>query len=141
MHNENHWAFHVKRIYETIKKYTNSRLSSYNLTVAQTVALMNLYDKPDKQMTMKEMEKVLDVAQSTTVGIIARLEQKGFVERFEASYDKRIKFVRITPLGMKYCNKSEDYLYEGEEVLLAGLTEEEKVLLNQLLEKVSNNIK
>ena len=141
MHNENHWAFHVKRIYETIKKYTNSRLSSYNLTVAQTVTLMNLYDKPDKQMTMKEMEKVLDVAQSTTVGIIARLEQKGFVERFEASYDKRIKFVRITPLGMKYCNKSEDYLYEGEEVLLAGLTEEEKVLLNQLLEKVSNNIK
>lgn len=141
MHKEDHWAFFIKKIYETLKKYTNSRLSKYNLTVAQSVALMNLYDRPDKQMTMKEMEKVLDIAQSTTVGIIVRLEQKGFVERFGSSDDKRIKYVRITSEGMEYCGKSERYMYEGENLLLSALTEEEKLLFLQLLEKVSNSIR
>lgn len=141
LHKEDHWAFHIKRIDQTIRKHTNNRLSRYNLTVAQIVALMNLYDRPDKQMTMKEMEKALEVAQSTTAGIIARLEQKGFVERFIAADDKRVKYVRITSTGMKYCLESEESMYEGEDMLLSGLSPEEQKLFCELLEKVSSSIK
>lgn len=140
MHNDDHWAFSIKKIYETIRKYTNSRLSSYNLTVAQIAALMNLYDRPDKQMTMKELEKALCIAQSTVVGIITRLEQKGFVERFGDPEDKRVKCVRITSVGMEYCCKSEQCMYEGERMILSKLTEEERQTFCHLLEKIDNNI-
>lgn len=141
MHKDDHWAFFIKKINETIRKYTNSRLNRYNLTIVQIAALMNLYDRPDKQMTMKEMEKALELAQSTTAGIIVRLEQKGFVERFGSIDDKRIKNVRITATGMEYCTKSEQYMYEVEDLLLSSLTKDEQVVFYKLLKKMSNNIK
>ena len=54
LHKDDHWAFTIKRIHETVRKHTNSRLSRYNLTVSQIRVLMNLYDTPTKQMSMKE---------------------------------------------------------------------------------------
>ncbi|MCI6733437.1 MAG: hypothetical protein MR487_14175 [Lachnospiraceae bacterium] len=43
---------------------------------AQAGALLALNDAPEKQLSMKQLEKVLCIAQSTTAGIISRLEQK-----------------------------------------------------------------
>lgn len=141
MNREEHWAFHIKKIFEILKKHSNTELSRYNLTVAQVIALMELYDSPGQQMTMKEMEKVLEVAQSTTVGLVSRLEKKGFVETFGDPDDRRIKHVRITSVGMEYCNKSEQYMYEGERLVLSPLNEEEQIVFCQLLEKICNHIK
>lgn len=140
MHKDDHWAFTIKRIHETVRKHTNSRLSRYNLTVSQIRVLMNLYDTPTKQMSMKELEKAIDVAQSTTVGTVARLEQKGFVERFGSAEDKRVKYVRITSKGIEYCAESEQCMYESENMLLEKLTEEERSVFCQLLEKINRAI-
>ncbi len=140
MNKEEHWAFHIRRIFEALKKYPNTELSRYNLTSVQVVALMVLYDSPNGEMTMKEMEKNLEIAQSTTVGLVSRLEKKKYVETFTDAHDKRIKHVKITAEGMEYCKKSEHYMYEGERLLLSALSEEEQVLFQQYLKKISSQI-
>ena len=48
---------------------------------------------------MKELEHYFQIAQSTVVGIVSRLEKKELVEAFGDSSDKRIKVVHITPSG------------------------------------------
>ena len=54
-----------------------------------------------KQLSMKELEKNLNVFQPTVVGIILCLEQKRVVESYSHASDKRIKLVRITGAGME----------------------------------------
>ena len=104
-------------------------------------ALFSINDTAEKKVTFKELEKILHLAQSTTVGIISRLEQKNLVTSYIDDNDKRIKYVRITELGEQCCKEAEDSMLKTETFLLSNLTEIEKVLFKDLLEKVNNTLK
>ena len=49
--------------------------------------------------------------------------------------------VRITELGEQCCKEAEDSMLKTETFLLSNLTEIEKVLFKDLLEKVNNTLK
>lgn len=131
----------IKLINDTLEKQANNSLRDQDLTMTQLSALIELNNLPEKQAPLKELERTLHVAQSTAAGIIARLEQKGMVEGFGDASDKRIKMVRITPLGAQYCESTEQRVTEAEEMLLAGLTETERGIFYSLLKKVADTIK
>lgn len=131
----------IKQINSTLEKNANNTLREQDLTIAQVSALLTIRDFPDQQISLKELEKLLHVAQSTTAGIISRLEQKGLVTGFGDASDKRIKLVKITPLGEQYCKSAEQNMKEAEENLLSGLTETEKSIFNSLLQKVQETLK
>ena len=89
----------IKQIHDCLEKDTNNTLRAQDLTMAQVGALIELRSAEEKQMPLKELERRLHVAQSAAAGIVVRLEQKGFLESFGSSDDRRIKMVRITPKG------------------------------------------
>jgi DNA-binding MarR family transcriptional regulator len=128
----------IKQIHDTLEKQANNSLREHDLTLAQFSALIALHEAPGKQAALKELEQILCVAQSTTAGIITRLEQKGFVEGFGEVSDKRIKMVRITTAGEQCVNDAERLIIEAEAKLLAGLTETERILFKVLLQKVAD---
>lgn len=130
----------IKQISSTLEKNANNTLREQDLTIAQVSALLTIRDFPDQQISLKELEKLLHVAQSTTAGIVKRLEQKGFVTGFGDDSDKRIKLVKMTPLGEQYCKRAEQNMSEAEENLLSGLTETEKSIFNNLLQKVQKTL-
>lgn len=130
----------IKQIHGSLEKQANNALRTQDLTMAQVTVLVELNDAPEKQASLKTLEQLLHVAQSTTAGIITRLEQKGFVEGFGDASDKRIKMVRITPLGEQYCKKAEQNMAMAETDLLAGLTETEQDIFFSLLQKICNTI-
>ena len=66
----------MKQIGDEMQKRADNMMRSWDLTMAQAGALLALNDAPEKQLSMKQLEKVLCIAQSTTAGIISRLEQK-----------------------------------------------------------------
>ena len=109
--------------------------------MAQVGALIALRNAEEKQMPLKELEHHLHVAQSTAAGIVVRLEQKGFLESFGSSNDRRIKMVRITPKGEECCLDSDRGMEQAEQKLLHSLTQEEKTVFLDLLEKVCNGMK
>lgn len=131
----------IKQIHDCLEKDTNNTLRAQDLTMAQVGALIELRSAEEKQMPLKELERRLHVAQSTAAGIVVRLEQKGFLESFGSSDDRRIKMVRITPKGEDYCMDSDRGMEQAEQKLLHSLTQEEKTVFLDLLEKVCNGMK
>lgn len=130
----------IKQISDEMRKKANNAIRSYNITLAQLGALIELERAPDGQRSLKELEKLLHVAQSTAAGIVARLEQKGFVQGFEATDDRRVKLVRITPDGQACVHNSLQKRNVAEEELLGGLTEAEQKQFYILLKKVRDSI-
>ena len=128
----------IKRIHEALEKEANNNLRKQDLTMSQAVALGKLNRLPGKEATLKELERIMYVAQSTTAGIIVRLEQKGLVQTFNVASDRRIKMVKITPLGEEFCQAGEQYMAEAEARLLAGLSEKERSAFRELLQKVND---
>ena len=126
----------IKKIHDNLEKKINRSLKDSDLTMSQMEALVILSEQASGQMSLKTLEHELHVAQSTAAGIVSRLEQKGFIEAYGQSDDKRIKNVRITENGMKYCESAAKDMDKVEKELLKNLTEDEKNTLNQLLGKI-----
>ena len=133
-------GFLIKQIHDNIEKNVNNRLREQDLTLSQINVLLMLNKSADKRMTLKDIEKTFGVAQSTVAGIISRLEKKGFVQCLGDSIDKRIKIAAITKLGQDCCKDAEKHITETENKLLSNLNDDEKVLFNTFLQKVSKSL-
>lgn len=130
----------LKQIHDALEKESNQMLRPDDLTMAQMHLLFILKDREDGTCTLKELEKILHVAQSTTVGLVKRLEQKGFVESFGDANDKRIKIAKITPEGLKVCKQAQEGLQKVEQHALESLSQDEKGMFIELLQKVRKNL-
>lgn len=130
----------IKQISDEMRKNANNAMRSQDMTMSQFGALFALDQAPEKQRSLKELEQSLHVAQSTVVGIIGRLEQKGLVEVFGDAADRRVKLVRITPAGCERVAKEEGNMAAAEQKLLSALTETEREIFYVLLQKVCHSL-
>lgn len=130
----------LKQINDEMRKNANNAMRAQDMTLAQLEALVQLEQAPDGQHSLKELEQLLHVAQSTAAGIISRLEQKGHVEGFGDAGDRRVKLVRITPAGRACVCAALHHRAEAEERLLSGLTEAERDIFYLLLKKVRDSL-
>lgn len=129
----------LKQMHDALVKEANYLLQADDLTLAQMHLLFNLSDCENQTCTLKELEKTLHVAQSTTVGLVKRLEQKGFIEIYGDNNDKRIKIAKITPEGLAICKQAQENLIKVEQRLLAGLSEAETGIFIELLQRLLKN--
>ncbi len=130
----------IKQIHDELEKKANASLREQDLTLAQMNVLMELESVPGHRLSLKELEGLLHVAQSTTAGIVTRLEQKGYVESFADVNDRRVKNVCITASGMECCINAQSHIKTMEENLLSGLTESEQVQFCDFLKRVSKGV-
>lgn len=130
----------IKQIHDGLEKKVNALLRQQKLTRSQMTVLMELETVHDHQLSLKELESLLHVAQPTAAGIVIRLEQKGFVKCFMDESDRRVKKVIITNSGMACCQNAASDVKDMEAQLLCELTESEKILFRDLLEKVSKGL-
>ncbi len=126
----------IKQIHDELEKQANSALCTQNLTLAQMHVLMELDAVQEHELTLKQLEGLLHVAQPTAAGIVIRLEQKGYVECFADAADRRVKRVSITDAGLECCKDAQRHIRDMEDQLLSGLTEPEKELFCSLLRKI-----
>lgn len=130
----------IKQIHDALEKDANNAMRPQGLTMAQLGVLLVLYDFPEGELPLKELEQTLHVAQSTAAGIVARLEQKNFVEGYTSAEDRRVKMVRITAEGVACCQESQKSMENTEARLLSKLTEEERELFHSMLQKVRDTL-
>lgn len=129
----------LRQIHGMMEKEANNTLRENDLTIAQFFLLMTLTEKPEGACPLKELEKQLQIGQSTTVGLVKRLKAKGFVECLSNEEDKRIKIVRITPEGTAICERNSAKMNETEQSLLRGLDANEQEIFYHLLQKIQKN--
>ena len=132
------YGIFIHQIHNTIEKSVNNQLRKQGLTFSQMNVLLTLASVPGKRLSFKELEKRLTLAQSTTAGLISRLEQKGLAAVLGDKDYKRIKYVEITALGTKYCEDAKLEMNDTEEKLVSCLTETERKTFLSLLKKVND---
>lgn len=123
-----------------LREWIPSTILFQPLTFSQINVLRALVHSTDKQMSLKELEKILHVAQSTTARIVTKMEGKGLIDSFSDVSDKRIKYIRLTQYGEQYSSNAKQKLEEEETRLLSSLTETEKIVFVSLLQKIASNL-
>ena len=130
----------IKQIHDSIEKRANNEMRPYGITMTQFSTILILRQKPSLSMTLKELEKLLHIAQSTAAGIAARLEANGFIKSYGDKDDKRIKIIGLTQKGLDICVNSEINMKNTEELILRPLTQNEREELRTLLSKVRKTL-
>ena len=131
---------YIKHINDCLKKRANNSLRKEGLTLMQSHVLLKLQDAPDQRMTFKEIEKDLHVAQSTTAGLLRRLQEKNLIDCCDDPKDKRIKIACLTQKGEGHCAQAKKNMAEANRLMMKGLTQEEIDTLADLLSKVYSNL-
>ncbi|MFI3260669.1 MAG: MarR family transcriptional regulator [bacterium] len=134
---KNNFLHYFRKISDNIEKSGNAKLKDLGLTLAQGQVLGYLLDKKDNTATYKDVESILEVAQSSAASMISRLESRGFVRTYLDINDKRIKLLELTQSG-KYCiNSSRECIEELKKELFGKLSDEELETLMTLLQKIT----
>ena len=135
-----HYGYLIKCINDMLCRQTNSYMQAHNLTLSQFQVLMFLYHSKDGYAVLKDVESFFHIAQSTSAGIVSRLEKKSLIEGSVDSVDRRIKRLHITETGRQICRKTKLSMEKAEQQMLSGLSDSERTEFTVLLKKVYESL-
>lgn len=127
-----------KFLYTGLEKQVNKRLKDKDVSLSQSLVLLWLDETDEKSMPIKAIEKRFGSAQSTTLGIINRLEQKSLISTHLSP--KRTKIVAMTDDGLALVSFIKTCIGEGDEMMFAGFSAGERLVFIELLSKAERNL-
>lgn len=133
-------GFLIKIIHDCIEKNANHNLKNFGLTLTQTRVLMFLRKRGELKTSQRDIEDYLKVSHPTVVGIIQRLESKGFIKCVTDPGDKRMKNICLTSKENEFLLEMERSKQEVERTLLKNFSEKETNQLKSMLKRAYNNI-
>lgn len=122
----------------SLDKVINKKLKTKDLSITQGVVLLWLSEQADQVLTLKELEKKFGTAQSTTFGVVNRLEQKGLVTTYMG--DHRTKYVKLNPEGEALLGTIRTYIQETDQLVFQGFSQGEILLFLELLQRAERNL-
>lgn len=134
-------GFLFKQINMQIKKAIDKNLMEYDLTTSQSRVLFFIHFRGEDKTSMKDIEEHMKVTHPTVIGIVKRLEEKGFVTTASDPEDRRVKLVTITQKTTKMIKKLDQGKRKMDEKLLKGFTEQETKELRRLLSLIEDNLR
>lgn len=87
----------MRRIAHAIDLRSHEIARSVGLTIPQIVVLASVRDRGE--VTTREVSRSADMSAATVVSILDKLEEKGLVQRYRSTLDRRIVHTRLTPRG------------------------------------------
>ena len=118
-----------------LKSTTAKELKEYGLTHEQYNVLRILKGKHPEQKCVKDIASRMIEKNSNVPRIIDRLVIKKLVKRATSDIDKRETVMNITQAGISILDSCTLIMDKTMDSLIA-LTEEEAIILNELLEKI-----
>ena len=113
-------------------------LAKTDLTVSQAKIIRLVTDNRGK-LTQKALEERLQVSHPTIVGLVGRLEKKGYLS-CDIAEDHRNKLVFMTEKANVLSKSAREEIDEIEKTLLAGFTIEDKNKLRDMLQRLYDNL-
>ena len=117
MWEENPCTMLIRRLYLSLTRLSNRILHQHDLTMSQLMTLLLLSGSSEKELSLKELERLLQTSQPDVAGIASRLEKKGLVSRFQDAADRRVKRLSITTQGEQSCCAARGEIRSGEDAL------------------------
>lgn len=106
-------------------------IESLELTMTQLRTLHELERAEDR--SLKELAELAGTSLATTSRNVDALLRRGYVERREDEYDRRIRRIRLTPRGRETLARVDATKLAGLEAFAATLTESQRARLRNAL--------
>lgn len=120
--------------------FRNQAMQGMGLTSSQSEVIRYMLRHREEPLTAGELMGQLGLSQSTIAGILMRLEKKGLLARQADDKDARRSRIYLTEAGLAMDQALMQLAAQTEEILLAGLDENEQAELNRLLQRVLENM-
>lgn len=130
---------HLRKVDYIIRLKGRKILNDFNITVPQFTALQILIS--NGELTIGELSQKMALACSTITDLIDRMEKSELVIRKKDEKDKRVVRIEVLPVGYEIVEKVLDERVRFLETKMAGLTVEEKIVLDKGLETLYNAMK
>ena len=92
----------------------------------------------DREMTMTEVARDLEITVGTLTTAITKLIKKGYVERKRIEEDRRVVLVNLTSKGEEVYKVHQVFHEEMICAMLSNFSDEEEQVLSKSLEKLNN---
>jgi DNA-binding MarR family transcriptional regulator len=131
--------FYNRAIFYAEERFSGKYQEKDTLNPSQQHILLFLNQRPQQDISLRELEQVLNLSQTGTAKLTTQLKAGGWVTKYTDENDKRMKRICITEKGKKYCDEKALSIAEAEEKLLEGMNQDERVELERLLEIAYRN--
>ncbi len=128
----------VHRLIHREHQFINPGITGSGIGRGQGLVLRTLAE--NNGMTQTEIAEKLDIRPSSLGELVVKLEENGFVERRQNEKDKRVINVYLTEKGRGIDKEFINLRQQSAESWCAGLSENEKVLLSELLGKLISSM-
>jgi DNA-binding MarR family transcriptional regulator len=124
-------------LYRTGQMYLGNRFKELDIGKGQFIFLNALYRQDGR--TQEEISYDLRIDKGTTAKALKKLEEQGYVVRTVREHDKRSYNVHLTDKALQIKDQVRQGFADWRELLMEGLTEEEKGSMLHILEKMGRN--
>ncbi|BAQ08860.1 transcriptional regulator [Bacillus sp. OxB-1] len=115
----------------------NAQLAPFHLSLPLWLMMRVLYHEGEH--TISGLSKKRNVEKPTTTKMVQRLEELQLVDARSGS-DRRTKNLYLTEHGLEVSRQVEGKISRYQESLLEGVSEEERLLVAQVLQNISKKI-
>ena len=137
-HSQGTIGYVLARTCKLLHARMHTALDGIGLYRGQQFALHVLWE--NEGITHSELAERLCVQPATVTNILKRMEEAGLVERRHDEEDQRVSRVYLTDAGRGIRGKAEKVRRELDAEAFAGLSEEERATLRELLVRVQENL-
>lgn len=124
----------LRRITRSIALHSRQLAAYSNITAPQLVCLRAVVE--NGPLTATAISREIHVSPSTVVGILDRLEDKGWIRRERGREDRRIVFVTATEAGIALAHDTPSPLQQKLADSLNALPELEQATITMALERI-----
>lgn len=124
----------LRKIIRSVDIHSRKLSSQYDITAPQLITLLAIAE--NGPLTLASISTKVHLSPSTLVGIVDRLEAKGYVVRERSIEDRRQVLISITKDGKKFTKQAPSPLQETLAYALSGLTELEQSTIALSLQRI-----
>ena len=133
-----------KEFVDRVKEiFLNSRNASFKIeegVKGMLPVLKILYDSKE-EVTPKDIEEKLCISSARTARVLNQLTEKNYISRIKSKIDKRKTIVVLTEEGKKTALHHRTMFISYVDLMLKDITDEEKEIFLNIMEKMGNNLK
>ncbi len=128
-------GYHLRRAQIAVFQHFAETMGAAEITPGQFGVLSVIHTNPGLSQT--QLGNALGIDRSTVVAVIDRLEQRNLVMRAPSPSDRRSHALHLSEDGLALLRRLEAMVRAHEQHIARDLSEDEKVTLLRLLDRVA----
>jgi len=127
-------GFHIRLAHGAVYRHFTETFTDLDLTQKQVSVLWLIDDHPGIAQT--DLAQRMRMDRATTMSIVNRLQDRGYVVRGQSETDKRRQTLNLTGPGKAMLVRAKEAIFEHEKWLKSRFTDAEIAVLIEMLARI-----